>query len=268
MRVFHFGEPGRRLLGSHHTPPRLRPSVTGILLCNPFGEEAIRAHRIYRVLATQFERAGYPALRFDYSGTGDSVGMSEDASLGAWLNDIGLATAELQAASAARGMVAVGMRLGATLAALATSRTALRFRHLVLWDPIIEVRPYLVDLGVQHRRYMREELEGWQDDRAASADGLPAEALGTPIAPGLAAELAAIDLSREPVQADHVTIVSTTRTTPALERFITRLPPKPATTLVSVTIGDAWNSDAALNASIVPMEVIRAVVGRIEEVSP
>jgi pimeloyl-ACP methyl ester carboxylesterase len=268
MRVFHFGEPGRKLLGSYHTPPRPRPSATGILLCNPFGEEAIRAHRVYRVLATQLERAGYPALRFDYSGTGDSVGLSEDATLDAWLNDIALATAELQTASAARRLVAVGMRLGATLAALATSRTELRFRHLVLWDPIIEGRPYLVDLGVQHRRYMREELEGWQDDRAESADGLPAEALGTPITPRLAAELASLDLSRERVQADHVTIISTTTATPALERFITRLPPESTTTLIPVAIGEAWNSDAALNASIVPMEVIRALLGRIEEVSP
>jgi len=60
----------RSLLGALHQPQRLRPRSTAVLLCNPFGEEASRSHRIYRVLATQLERAGFAALRFDYSGTG------------------------------------------------------------------------------------------------------------------------------------------------------------------------------------------------------
>src|SRR5882757_6389331 len=42
----------QQLLGSLHQPQRLRARSTAVLLCNPFGEEAARAHRSYRVLAT------------------------------------------------------------------------------------------------------------------------------------------------------------------------------------------------------------------------
>jgi len=30
----------------------------------------------------------------------------------------------------------------------------------------------------------------------------------------------------------------------------------------------AWNADAALNAMTVPMDIVRAIVARLEEVSP
>ncbi len=268
MRVFHFGDSGRRLLGTLHAPARPRPRSAGVLLCNPFGEEASRTHRTYRVLATAIERAGYPALRFDYSGTGDSSGEAEEATIERWVVDVATATAELQSTSATRRVVAVGVRLGATLAALATSRAGVRLRHLILWDPVVDGRAYLGELAANHRNYMRTEAEGWPNSLQISDEGFPAEALGTPISPVLARQLAAIDLSTEGVEADHVTVVMTTPLTPALDRLIARLPPAPATKLISITLGEAWTSDAALNASIVPMDVIRAVVGRLEEVSP
>ena len=268
MRVFHFGDSGRRLVGTLHTPARPRPRSAGVLLCNPFGEEASRTHRTYRVLATTIERAGYPAMRFDYSGTGDSSGEAEDATIGAWVADVASASAELQSTSATCRVVATGVRLGATLAALATSRTGVRLRHLILWDPVVDGRAYLGELAANHRNYMRTEAERWQDSLQISEEGFPVEALGTPISPVLARQLATIDLSTEPVEADHVTVVVTTPVTPALERFIARLPPGPATKVISVTLGEAWTSDAALNASIVPMDVIRTLVARLEEVSP
>ena len=83
-----------------------------MLLCNPFGEEASRAHRTFRVLATQLERAGYATLRFDYSGTGDSLGESTPPTLDAWLADIGAAAEHLRAASGAQRLAIIGLRLG------------------------------------------------------------------------------------------------------------------------------------------------------------
>ena len=80
VRIEYFGD-GLHLLGAFHLPQRLQPRRTAVLLCNPFGEEASRAHRTYRVLATQLERAGFPVLRFDYSGTGDSLGRADDVTL-------------------------------------------------------------------------------------------------------------------------------------------------------------------------------------------
>lgn len=266
MKVLHFGPAGRQLLGTLHSPQRLRARSAAVLLCNPFGEEAARAHRIYRVLATQLERSGYSVLRFDYGGTGDSMGESEDVDLAGWLTDVERAAEELRG-TPPRKLVAIGLRLGATLAALASSRGALRLRHLVLWDPIVDGSAYLRELATMHRTYMRQEMGmDWNDRLALSAAGHPREALGVPIPDQLAGELAAIDLAAEELRTEHVTVLSTSAS-PALERLRLRLPPA-TTRWIDLPGSPAWNSDAALNAQVVPMEIVQAVVARVEELSP
>lgn len=237
-----------------------------MLLCNPFGEEAARAHRIYRVLAQQLERLGYAVLRFDYGGTGDSLGDSTDARVDDWLRDVAVAAEELLAASGAKKLVAVGLRLGGTLAALATSRGELRLRHLVLWDPVVDGAAYLRELASMHRSYMRQEMGAmeWQDRLQVSADGVPTEALGSPISSSLAAELGAIDLAAEELRTEHVTVI---RTRDGLGRLRERLE-GPTCRWIELPSSAAWNSDAALNATVVPMDIVQAVVARIEELSP
>ncbi len=238
-----------------------------MLLCNPFGEEASRAHRTFRVLATQLERAGYPALRFDYSGTGDSQGEGADATLEAWLGDIGLAAERLREASGASRIAIVGLRLGATLAAMAAGRGDVRPRHLVLWDPVVGGAAYLRELADQHRAYMREEMGPGRADRLrVGARGTPVEVLGTPISDALAAELAALDLAAGAAPAAEQITLLTTRTTPEIERLRPRLPA--SARWLEMNESPAWNSDAALNAMTVPMDIVRAIVARIEETSP
>lgn len=256
----------RQLFGALHQPQRLRPRSTAVLLCNPFGEEASRAHRTYRVLATQLERAGYAALRFDYSGTGDSVGDSGAATVDAWVGDVASAAERLRTASGVARVTVVGLRFGATLAMLASARGEPRLRHLVLWDPVVEGAAYLRELIAQHRAYMRAEIgNGWQDRLRISADGAPAEALGAPIGAVLGAQIAAIDLAAVSPGADQVTVI-TTRVTPEIERLRLHLPA--STRWLELAESPAWNTDAALNAMTVPMDVVQAVVARIEETSP
>jgi uncharacterized protein len=266
VKVLHFGPAARGLLGTLHSPQRLRPRSAAVLLCNPFGEEASRAHRIYRVLATQLERSGYSVLRFDYRGTGDSMGAAEDATVAGWLADVELAADELRAGGAKK-LVAVGLRLGATLAALATSRGNLRLRHLVMWDPVVDGAAYLRELAAHHRRYMRSEMgEEWTDRLPLRAGGVPAEALGTPISGDLAGELASIDLAAEELRTEHVTVLST-GAGGASERLRARLAGG-AAKWIDVPNSAVWNSDAALNSQVVPMDVVQAVIARVEELSP
>jgi hypothetical protein len=244
----------RPLLGAFHRPQRLRPRSTAVLLCNPFGEEASRSHRIYRVLATQLERAGYPAMRFDYSGTGDSAGDSRDVTIDAWLDDIAAAAERLRTLSGATKLVAVGLGLA--------------LRHAVLWDPVVEGAAYLRELIAQHKSYMHAEIgDAWQDRLTISPAGIPHEALGAPISDVFGAQLAAIDLAAANLAfaAEAITVI-TTRTTPEIERLRPRLPT--ATRWIEKAESAAWNNDAALNAMTVPMDIVQAVIARIEEVSP
>ncbi len=271
VKVHYFGG-SPNLFGALHIPQRLRARSAAVLLCNPFGEEAARAHRIYRVLATQLERAGYACLRFDLSGTGDSAGDSEAASLEQWIRDLSVASSELISASGSPRVALVGLRLGGTLAALATARGALRPRHLLLWDPVVSGANYLRELAEQHRAYLRDEMgeAGWDPARLeCSAEGYPREALGTPISAALAGELAAVDLADERVElpAELMTVIATGKN-PELDRFARRLGTAPTTRWLAMAGSAAWNSDAALNAATVPMDIVQAIVSRIEETIP
>lgn len=252
------------MLGSLHHPRRLRPRATAVLLCNPFGEEAARAHRTYRVLATQLERAGYAALRFDLSSSGDSQGDGEDASLEDWMADIGTAAERLRSVTGATRVTIVGLRLGATLAIMASGRGDVQPRHVVLWDPIVDGAAYLRELASNHQAYMRAELGKPRAPARIRTDGTPTESLGAPISVRLAAELATIDLARTP-PAESMTVV-TTRPARDFERVRKAWPA--STRWLEMTDSPAWSTDAALNAMTVPMDIVQAIVAQIEETSP
>lgn len=107
---------------------------TAVVLCPPLGLELITAHRTFRTLATRLAERGVTALRYDYSGTGDS--WDDDSSVDAvpgWLRSIDRAVQLVRDAGVERVEI-VGMRAGALLAAEAVSR-GLEVDELVLWDP-------------------------------------------------------------------------------------------------------------------------------------
>jgi predicted alpha/beta hydrolase len=118
VRPFFFGSAAEPLFGAYH-PAAGRPvQSTGVVVCNPFGVEAIYAHRMYRVLAERLARAGFHTLRFDYFGTGDSAGDSGEGSLARWSQDLLAASEELKDTAGLSRVAWVGLRLGGTLAAL------------------------------------------------------------------------------------------------------------------------------------------------------
>ena len=73
MTPIQFGPADRRLFGLLQ-PAQGNATRTGVVLCNPMGQEAVRVHRMYRVLADRLNRAGLHVLRFDWFGSGDSAG--------------------------------------------------------------------------------------------------------------------------------------------------------------------------------------------------
>ena len=116
----------------------------GAVLCPPMGEEGRAAHRTFRRLAEELAAAGIVALRFDYDGTGDSAGLQDEPGrVPAWLDSIEAARQYLLDLGAPH-VAAVGMRLGATLAAsLATRADEAPFSSLVCWDPCLSGRTFL-----------------------------------------------------------------------------------------------------------------------------
>ena len=149
MVPFHFGSPERLAFGLFHPAAADSREDRAVLLCNPFGQEAVRSHRLYRVLAERLARLGLAVLRFDYHATGDSLGADEDGDIEGWVGDTRLALRELAQRSGSQRIVCLGARLGAPIAARAASGVP-GVARLVLWDPIVQGAEYLALLRVKH----------------------------------------------------------------------------------------------------------------------
>lgn len=141
---FFFANGTYRLFGILHETGK--PSRgTGYVLCYPFAEERLWAQRVYVDFARELARRGNPVLRFDFMGNGDSQGKFEDADVETFLSDIGCAMGTLKAKIPELSDVGlIGLRFGATLAALAAERNEVS--RLVLWDPIIDGNHYMREI--------------------------------------------------------------------------------------------------------------------------
>ncbi|MEO9198836.1 MAG: hypothetical protein ABI206_08800 [Antricoccus sp.] len=129
-----FGPPDRALFGWLCVPDT-EEAAWGVLLCASVGEEEHNAHETFRELAHTLATHGIASLRFDYQGTGDSVGnWTDPGRVEAWICSVQTAYEALREIGVSK-VAAVGMRFGASLVAAAAQRGLIDFDALVLWDP-------------------------------------------------------------------------------------------------------------------------------------
>ena len=88
-----------------------------VVLCGAQGYEELCTQRGWYELAQSLAERGFPTLRFDYAGCGDSLGSDTDhARLPAWQDSIAQAVAFVRETLGVTKVVLVGLRLGALLA--------------------------------------------------------------------------------------------------------------------------------------------------------
>jgi pimeloyl-ACP methyl ester carboxylesterase len=175
---------------------------TAVVLCNPIGWEAVAAHRTYRHLAERLSKRGFPVLRFDYPGTGDSSDDDSDPDrVGSWRAGVRAAVRTLGRLSGCQKVALFGVHLGATLAALA-ARDLGGVEALVLWAPYAKGRAFVREAKAY--RALNGADTGFP--RAEDEGGL--EAAGFLLSADTLSDLAALDLltdARSPAQ--HVLLL-------------------------------------------------------------
>jgi alpha-beta hydrolase superfamily lysophospholipase len=143
--ALYFDSGARRLFGWYHSPAGDRTANFGIVVCKPFGYEAICAHRGIRAFSHATSNLGVPTLRFDYAGTGDSSEIDPEADqLEMWSQDTMAAVQEVQRLGGVQRVYLLGFRLGSMIAALASARCSVA--GLILIAPVISGRRYVREL--------------------------------------------------------------------------------------------------------------------------
>lgn len=172
----------------------------GVVICPPIGFEQLHAHRGLRHLADEICRFGFPTLRFDWNGTGDSSGSDCDSGrLAAWQSDVQTAVRWLKQQLGCRNISIVGLRMGATIASLSLAEEVVE--NLVLWAPVTNGRMYVREMTVID---MTSET---RHPSAIASEGA-IEAAGFLLNPGTQAELTACSLLQSHPRCDRILLAS------------------------------------------------------------
>ncbi len=131
-----------------HLPPHGLSGRVAVLLCPGLKNDGLTGYRSYRLLAQALAAAGYPTLRFDYPGTGNSCEPETDALWTEWQQSIHTAGLWLRYRTGADRLVLCGFRLGATLAVECAARRA-DVAGVVLLAPVLRGRSYIRQLRVE-----------------------------------------------------------------------------------------------------------------------
>jgi dienelactone hydrolase len=182
------------LFGWLHRRSNVAQKDVGVVLCQPFGYEAVCAHRGVRAFAEAIAAAGMPALRFDYLGCGDSPDIEPDADqIEVWSQDVLAAAEELKRQTGVSRICLLGFRLGALLAAMAASHGNVA-HGLIGISPIPSGRRYLRDLRMTRlAAALGHDPEEAPGDNKQEALGI--EVSGFALSAATLASLAKVDLA-------------------------------------------------------------------------
>jgi len=189
-----FGPEERPLFGWFAYPED--SAVRGaVVICHAVGEEARSSRRTMRDLSRRLAEDGLLVLRFDYDGTGDSGGDFNDPSWqDRWAASVDEAVRFVQT-TGVTSLSLVGMRMGATIAAVAASGSGWSADSIVLWDPCRSGRDFLREQSMLHRA-MNDNARATSDEGVVT----PGYVFGEPAAKAFGAlrveDALAIDAAR------------------------------------------------------------------------
>jgi pimeloyl-ACP methyl ester carboxylesterase len=147
-RAYLFDSGGERCFGLLHLPTA-GPQDTGYAVCHSYGDEFQNLRRTERAVARALASRGFPVLRFDRRGFGDSDGSLAEATLERQLGDVRAALSHLARATGVTHLGLAGARFGGLVAGLVAREGDTD--RLILMNPAVRGGQYLNQLIKQTR---------------------------------------------------------------------------------------------------------------------
>jgi pimeloyl-ACP methyl ester carboxylesterase len=254
IEPFYFGMSTKPLFGCYHAPRSSPARDCGVVLCYPMGQEYINSHRAIHQLAVRLSTEGFASLRFDFYGCGDSSGDCEQGQIDQWLTDLSTAVDEIRKRSGFEKICLVGLRLGGTLAAIAGAQSG-DIDGMVLWDAVIDGRPYVRELLAFAK--LKHRITGESHTEIA----------GFPLTHSMYTDLEHIDLLTIQNKLANNILLIESREEAAEERFQRHL--KSVGTHIAhryLPGPQIWREEP--DRAIVPVQVLQTVVSWLSEVYP
>lgn len=267
MISFRFGTSGQQLFGVFH-PAQGGAVRMGVLLCNPFGQEAVRIHRFYRVLAERLAANGMPTLRFDYFGTGESDGDDLDGHIERWTQDVLRADEALRKRLPCEQVAWLGARLGGTLALHAAQKAPKPPTRLLLWEPITDGQAYLQSLASAHQLATHDPFF---PRRATATAAVPApphmamEALGFALSTTLVQQLTRLIPAQAPSLAAQAITVIAPLASPGSPGTQMHQPAQLSQLPHAQVAPLDWTSEEAINTALVPSQALNQIARHLED---
>lgn len=185
MSSFFVGPPDKQIFSTLSEPRQQLNCNKLVVLCYPFGQEYMRAHRCYRQLANLLARSGLTTLRFDYPSAGDSYGDSPLENVSDLIVDIDRVVQFVQERTQIREVYVVGLRFGALIAAKVAEHMA-AVTSLFLWDAYACGSDFVADC--------KNQLSENKDSSQALGSNDTWLVHGFPLAPAFRAAIEAVDI--------------------------------------------------------------------------
>ena len=262
MDPFFFGDADQALFGIYQAPAQpVRDAA--ILLCYPTAHEQIVSHRAFTQISTRLASAGFPVMRFDFYGCGDSAGACEDGTPQRWLRDISAAIGHLRLRSGCRVIGVLGCRFSATLAMIAGAERQ-DIASLVLWDPIATGTAYIDELATRHQDMLSRTHVA---ERQRQAPGGSREFLGMAMGDAALCGIAAIDalaLGHKPAPRAFVVESEPEDRSARIRRHLAALGTQ--VEYQHLPVENAWTWIEDVNKVLVPQHIVQRVVSWFSEV--
>ncbi|MBV1909824.1 MAG: hypothetical protein KUG78_10920, partial [Kangiellaceae bacterium] len=160
VSAFFFKNNSYDLYGVYHPPLEASIQQTAFLLCPAITNDYQRSRPLLQNLATKLCSAGFPSMRFDYFGCGDSEGESEEISIDECRSSILAAINQLKRQSGCNKIILFGLRFGATLVSELADSNHADFHgivdRIVLFDPIRNGKEFLADQRSLHSSLLND----------------------------------------------------------------------------------------------------------------